>query len=149
MEGFESLHEYIHSGELEDLADVIPHEEPADYSAIDFVQDHAIPTVGNEEDRETDIVQQENLDDDIEQSSKRFKNDYDSFDNNRNNEFETQSANAPGIPSLLNLNLPPPRQNQEDQNDSNQNASKKSIALSKDRRESRRQGSRWSSSRRQ
>ena len=161
------MHKYIHSGEIEELADVIPYEDFIDYTAEDFIQDHA--TVTADEDNVPDQNQNEYDDgDDSEPSSKRLKNDYDSFENDGSNDYDMRYG--PGIPSLLNLNLQPPRRGQEDKNvpekspvnispwdssnfnngsfGSNQNSNNKGEPSNKDRRESRRQGSRWSSSRR-
>lgn len=162
------MYKYIHSGEIEELADVIPYEDFTDYTAEDFIQDHAIVTVGDEEDMAFDLNQIEMDEDDNEPSTKRFRNDFDSFDNEGSNDYDMRYGNnAPEIPSLLNLNLEPPQRGQEDKNvsenrsptlvspwetlnynGSNQNANNNLAPAKKDRREGRRQGSRWSSSRR-
>lgn len=152
LEGFESLYKYIHSGEIEELNDVIPHEDFTDYTAEDFIQDHAIVTDGDEKDKLADPAQND-LDDeeeDAEPRSKRFRGDYDSYDEG-SNDSRYNNNNAPGIPSLLNLNLARPRHGQESESSksptavtpweaSNQNS--KSSGNHKDRREGRR-SSRW------
>lgn len=159
------MYKYIHSGEIEELADVVPYEDFTDYTAEDFIQDHAIVTVGDDEDIPADLNQNDIDDgDDGEPNVKRFRNEYDSLDNEGSNDYDRYGNNSPGIPSLLNLNIHPPRRGvQEDtseksptlispwessnyNNGSNQN-SNKAAPTNKDRR-GRQGGSRWSSSRR-
>lgn len=161
MEGFDSLYKFIHSGEVEELADVVPFEDFTDYTAEDFIQDHATVTVG-----EDDTTQNEDESEDVEPSAKRMKNDLEFSENEVNNDYDMRyGSNAPGIPSLLNLNLQPPRRIEEDKNSAeespawetsnyngpfgpNQNSNNNS-ASNKDRRDGRqRPMSRWSSSRR-
>lgn len=161
LEGFESLNKYIHSGDLEELADVVPYEDFADYTAEDFIQDHATATIGDEEYQLPDQNQDEEEDDfdDFEPRSKRFRNDYDQYENEGSNQGSNDydsRYNQPGIPSLLNLNVAPPRHGQKEENvsaksptvvspweTSNQN---NISGGNKDRRDNRR-GSRWSSRR--
>lgn len=146
----------------------MPYEDFTDYTAEDFIEDHATVTVGDEEDSIDDPNTVENDDDeDSEPSSKRFRGDIDSFDQEESNDYDSRYGNnAPGIPSLLNLHLAPPRHGQGDKNvqeisptresvnynngsfGTNQSANNKPPPSGKDRREGRRQSSRWSSSRR-
>lgn len=172
MEGFESFNKYIHSGDLEELDDFVPYEDFTDYTAEDFIEDHATATIGDEEDSLEDPETVE-IDDgeDSEPSSKRFRGDFDSFDQEGSNDYDSRyGGNAPGIPSLLNLHLAPPRHGQAEKKapensptrespwesanynngsfGSNQNANNKPPPSNKDRREGRRQSSRWSSTRR-
>lgn len=150
------MYKYIHSGEIEDLNDVVPYEDFTDYTAEDFIQDHAIVTDGDEKDKLADPTQSEydEDEDDVEPRSKRFRGDYDSYDEGSNDYDSRYNNNAPGIPSLLNLNLAPPRHGQDVESAksptavasweaSNQN---NKPAGNKDRREGRQRGSRWSSS---
>lgn len=153
LEGFESLHKYIHSGDLEELDDLVPHEDFTDYTAEDFIADHAEATVGDEEDIQADPNHVEfEEEEEAEPRAKRFRGEFDSYDN-ESNDYDSRYS-APGIPSLLNLHLPPPRPGSKDDESSksptlntpwegnhNNNNSKQS---GKDRREGRR-GSRWSS----
>lgn len=150
----------------------MPYEDFTDYSAEDFIEDHASATAGDEDDS-LEAANTVEVDDgeDSEPSSKRFRGDFDSFEQEESNDYDSRySSNAPGIPSLLNLHLAPPRHAQGDKkgpdnspthespwetsnfnNGSfgpNQNVSNKAPPSSKDRREGRRQSSRWSSTRR-
>lgn len=170
LEGFDSLHKYVHSGEIEELDDLIPHEDFSDYTAIEFIEDHAVETVGDEEneDKEQD---ESNDGDDNEPNSKRFRSD--SYDNEASNDYEPRYRDdSPVIPSLLNLNVAPPRHGLQDKNPKansptnipwesnnfnnngsfggNNNSSNSSLAnKDQDRRQGRaRQGSRWSSNNR-
>lgn len=163
-EGFESLHKYIHSGEIEELADVIPHEDFSDYTALDFIEDHAVETVGDDEEPTNDQDDSNDFDDN-EPNSKRFRAG--SYDEGSNDYDARHDDNLPVIPSLLNLNIAPPRRAQEDISISsksptvapwessnfngafgnNQNSNNPAQAnKDQDRRQGRRQGSRWSSS---
>lgn len=161
LEGFDSLYKFIHSGMIEELADVIPFEDNADYTAEDFVQDHATLTEGDEEDLLADPNQEEvEEEEDAEPRVKRSRSDFDSYDNDGSNDYDARFA--PGIPSLLNLNLAPPRHGQEDEKasakspnagapweGSNFHSANNKPSSNADRREGRRrEGSRWSSSRR-
>lgn len=110
------MHNYIHSGEIEELSDVIPFEDFTDYSAEDFIEDHAIETVGDEEDADPNQRDDED-EDDFEPSSKRFRSDFDSYDNEESNDYDSRyGREGPGIPSLLNLSVNPPRRGQESKN---------------------------------
>lgn len=145
------------------MNDVIPFEDFADYAAEDFIEDHAIETVGDEEE-ESDVEpknhEYDDDQDDFEPSSKRFKSEYDAYDNDGSND----SRYGPGIPSLLNLNVNPPRRGQESKNvpmrspgspwepanlNNNNGGSQNSNKpqANNDRREGRRGSSRWSSRR--
>lgn len=175
LEGFDSLHKYIHSGEIEELNDVIPYEDFTDYTAEDFIEDHAIETIGDDEETGIDSNSRgyDDEDDNFEPSSKRFRSDHDSYDNDDSNDYDSRyGRDGPGIPSLLNLNVNPPRRGQELKNVSeksplgspwqssanfnnnnnngdfggNQSANNKQQP-NKDRREGRRGSSRWSSRR--
>lgn len=157
MGGFETLYKYIHSGDLEELDDVVPYEDHRpDYTAEDFIQDHAVITVGDSEDAKADpfyCPEKEVNDEEGEPTSaKRFKTDFDSYDNDESNDFDVRLGitSEPGIPSLLNLNLEPPRAGQDTKNVSQKsptaspwessNHSNGALPASKDRRT---RGSRW------
>lgn len=122
MGGFDTLYKYIHSGDLDELADVIPYEDFEDYTAEDFVQDHAVITLGDSEDAKLDpyyCPEKEVNDEEAEPVAKRFKTDFDSYDNDEGNDVDAKlGISEPGIPSLLNLNLEPPRTGQEKKNSS-------------------------------
>lgn len=167
LEGFDSLHNHIHSGEIEELNEVIPFEDFADYSAEDFIEDHAIETVGDEEDADPNQRDCDDDEEEFEPNAKRFRGDYDPYDNEESNDYD--SRYGPEIPSLLNLNVNLPRRGQESKNVSekspagspwesanfnnnngnfggNQN-SNNYPQTNNDRREGGRRGSRWSSRR--
>lgn len=172
LEGFDPLHKYVHSGEIEELEDLIPHEDFSDYTALEFIEDHAVETVGDDEDAVND-QDEPNDGDDSEPNSKRFRSD--SYDNEGSNDYDARYRdNSPVIPSLLNLNVAPPRRGQEEKNapaksptggpwetqnfnnngafGNSHNLNKPTLANNQkeqDRRQGRtRQGSRWSSSNR-
>lgn len=170
MEGFDSLHAYIHSGDIEELSDLVAYEDFADYTAEDFIEDHATATVGEDEDGTADVNPQEVEEgDDFEPKSKRFRGDFDAYENDGSNDYDMRYGEGPGIPSLLNLHVGghlrhgQPREKSaeispnsnspwEDSNfnsgafGGNQSTNNKPPPANKDRREGRR-GSRWSSRR--
>ncbi len=117
-EGSESLHEYLHSGEIEELVDVLPYEDYSDYTLEDYINDNANMN-GNEEDGDNNDDDDENS---MEPDPKRFRGDSDNFSMNddsrdnmynfsQSNSFQNQkgNSNSGGIPSLLNLNIEPPK----------------------------------------
>lgn len=117
IEGFDSLHKYIHSGDLEEISDLVPYEDFEDYTAEDFIEDHATLTVGDEEDAKADPYYEEedhNNDYDQEPSAKRFRGDFDPYENDGSNDAD--SRYGPGIPSLLNLNVENPRYGRDGKN---------------------------------
>lgn len=154
MGGFETLYKYIHSGDLDELDDVVPYEEFEDYTAEDFIQDHAVTTVGDSDDAKADpyyCLEKDVNDEEGEPVAKRFKTDFDSNDNEESHDFDVRlGMSEPGIPSLLNLNLEPPRPGQEKKNASQKsptaspwestNYSNGALPASKDRRT---RSSRW------
>jgi hypothetical protein len=174
LEGFDSLHNYIHSGDLEELSDLVPYEDFTDYTAEDFIEDHATKTVGDDDDVPADPNQENDGSEDFEPKSKRLREDFDDYDNEGSNDCDMRyGGEGPGIPSLLNLNVGQSRHGQlrektaeispnsnspwEDSNfnsgafGGNQNANNKPPPANNntDRRDTRegRRGSRWSSRR--
>lgn len=167
MKGFDSLHDYIHSGDIEELSDLVPHEDFTYYTAEDFIEDHATVTVGDEEDAPADSNQEHEDGEDLEPRSKRFRSDFDAYENEGSNDYDMRYGD-PGIPSLLNINV---RQGQgqgrerpaeispnsnspwDDSNfnsggfGGNQNQHNKPPPINKDRQRESRRGSRWSSRR--
>jgi hypothetical protein len=158
------LYKYLHSGDLEELADVIPHEDFDDYTAEDFIEDHATATVGDDDDEDSNR-NESNDGDDHEPNAKRFRSDFDSYDQDASNDYDSRynnNNNAPGIPSLLRVNtrngqdgkdIPEkspsavsPWENNNFNNGSNQNQNSNRQQNNNDRRETRR-GSRWSNRR--
>lgn len=112
-EGSESLHNYIHSGEIEELIEVLPYEDYSEYTLEDYINDHANANGSNEDGDNQDDDENSN-----EPDPKRFRGDSDNFsvnDDSRdknypaNNFNNFQNSNSGGIPSLLNLNIEPPK----------------------------------------
>ena len=148
MDGNEALHNYLNSGEIEEMNESSSYDDNSNGNSN---QDSAA-SFGNE--------RQDG--DDFEPQAKRFRTE--DFDNNFDNE---NSNSGGGIPSLLNINVPPPANaNFPDQtaqksptvwdnnsgfnNNSNNGAFNNSANNQKPTqrtREGRRQGSRWSSRR--
>lgn len=138
MEGPEALHRYLKSGEIEEL----------NSNFDNFSNDNATYD-GNDEESE-------------QPQSKRFRGsneDFDSYDNSNSNEMaalrysnqNSQQSNSSGgnIPSLLNINIPPPINSESQNNGSSSNgtnASNNQKPATRSR-EGRRTGSRWSSKR--
>jgi hypothetical protein len=108
LEGFESLHKYIHSGDLPELDDVIPHEDFADYTAEDFVGDHVNPHADEDE---ADVEREDG--DDFEPRSKRFRGEHDDYSNEGSNDYDSRYGDNSDIPSLLNINVGSLRQGQK------------------------------------
>lgn len=135
---------------MEDFDDVIPYLDSEEYSAVDFVQDHAIVTVGDSED-DPFYCPDEIHDDENEPSTKRFKTENEGFDDDRSNDFDVRLETSDScIPSLLNLNVEPPLSGKDKKNLTQKspttspwestNQSNGATSVSKDRRT---RGSRW------
>lgn len=95
---------------------MLPYEDFGDYTAEDFVEDHAVATVGETEE-DPYYCPEEVPDEESEPAAKRFKPDNEYFENDGSNDFDPRFGSGdPGIPSLLNLNVEPPRSRQEQKN---------------------------------
>ncbi|CAO1406011.1 unnamed protein product [Diamesa serratosioi] len=96
LNGSEALYIYIHSGEIEELADLIPHEDFSDYTIEDFIAENAKLTIGEEEDGGgviqilDDEDEESDGDEDVEPSAKRFRREE---NNHRSDENYSYSNN--------------------------------------------------------
>lgn len=95
---------------------MVPYEDFTDYTAEDFIEDHATTTTAEEEEARADpsnYVEDDEDDDDDDGSeprAKRFRGDIDSYDNEGSQDYDARyERDGPGIPSLMNLNLHIPR----------------------------------------
>lgn len=173
LQGSGSLLNYLYSGDIPDLEEVLPYEDNTDYTFEDYIDDNGVVVTEEDEFNESDDH------DSLEPDAKKFRGDNDdsslidghsndsrdwdsgnkmnSFGNNSNNfnnhnnfsnnnfggnmSNQNQPSGGSGIPSLLNLNIAPPKL------DNGQNGPPdldRSGGNSRERRSGNGRASRWS-----